>query len=231
MNLFQTNFLTKMSNLLREAFKFKKYKAMHPALAVLTGIAMLPMVIVSFALVAVLSVLGFLFTLLSTPAKYLHQITRTEGKVVMHATQAVVYLISWPVVFALYAVMIPLLLSIFVTYALFSIVTYAWTLCGFKFHLFPNEADDISITVTKRYFILPLVLIIGCFIIKMVAIFTGVGLFTHLWELRLEQYFPMAYFRMGGPYSVCTGIQLAFSFLYSIIGFHNRAKKVEKTEE
>ena len=34
MNLFKIDFLAKMSTLLKEAFKFKKYKAMHPALAV-----------------------------------------------------------------------------------------------------------------------------------------------------------------------------------------------------
>lgn len=223
MNLFQTNFLTKTANLMKEAFKLKKYKAMHPALAVFTMIFMLPWMLVSFALTAVLAVLGFIFELFAAPARYLHGLTKSEGNDVKHATQAVIYLISWPVIFALYAAMIPLMLCILVTYALFSIVTYAWSLCGFKFHLFPNELDDISIEVTKRYFALPLILVIVCAVIKLVAFVVGTCMFARLWELRLEQYFPALYFT--GAYPIFLGVQVVFTFLFSLIGFANRDKK------
>ena len=121
-----------------------------------------------------------------------------------------------------------LLLLILPTYALLAITTYVWSLGGFKFHIFPHEVDDISIEVTKRYFALPLVFVIICVIIYLAAGIHGVTIFTKLWMLDLEKWFGFYYAPVFLAYQ---GVQTVFAFLYSVIGFANRAKKVEKIEE
>ena len=74
MNLHEIDFLSKLSLLLKEAFLFKKYKAMSPVAAVFVGLLMLPFVIASFAVAAALASISFMYSILSAPAKYLHDI-------------------------------------------------------------------------------------------------------------------------------------------------------------
>lgn len=230
MNLFQTDFLGKMATLLKEAFKFKKYRAMHPVLAVFTGIFMLPLVVISFVVTAVLAILCFAFAVLSAPVKYVHGIVNNEGKEVKHATQAIVYLISWPVILGLYLAMTLLILLILPVYAILSILLYAWSLGGFKFHLFPNTQDDISIEVPNRYFALPLVFVIVSAIIYFASVIHGTALFVSLWQKYLEAFFGITFFGPGGIFWTYVGGQTAFAFLYSLIGF-NCKKAAPAVEE
>ena len=65
MNLFSTDYLSKVTNLLKEAFKFKKYKAMHPFFAVVVGITVIPFVLVSLLLSVYLIIACFLSAFLS----------------------------------------------------------------------------------------------------------------------------------------------------------------------
>lgn len=165
MNYFEIDYLKRLTILLKEAFKFKKYKAMSPFLAVLCGILMLPFVAISFALVAAFAVLAFFFTIIVAPVKFLHLIVNAEGKEIKHATQAIVYLISWPLVFMLYALMSFLLFLLLPTYAMLSFFTYVWSFGGFKFHLFITKNEDISIDVKGRYNALPIVFVLVAVII------------------------------------------------------------------
>ena len=233
MSLYEMDFLKKMVVLLKEAFKFKKYKAMHPALAVFTGILMLPFVVASFAVTAVLALLSFMFAVLSAPAKYLYDIMHGEGQGVKHATQVVVYLISWPVVFFLYALMSILLLFILPVYAWLAVLTYVWTLGGFKFHLFMNKVDDISIEVQGRYTTpLPLIFIcIGALIAVILPAAHGVITYVDLYKNYMERLFPLVFVSI---YAAYLAVHSVFAFFYSIIGFAPRpkaAKKVDAIEE
>lgn len=218
MNLFEINFLGKMSALLKEAFKFKKYKAMNPALAVFTGLLMLPIVVASFAVTAMLAAVCFAFNVLSSPVKFLHGIVTAEGKDVKHATQFIIYFISWPLVFFTYAIMSFLLLLIIPTYALLSFLTYVWSLGGFKFHLFVTNADDISIEVDGRYSVLPWVYIfVGLAILVIAPVIHGTVHFVDLWNNFLEATFFGTFF--GGIYGNYMSAHVVFSILYSLIGF------------
>ena len=222
MSLYETDFLSKMGVLLKEAFKFKKYKAMSPALAVFTGILMLPLVLASFAVTATLAVLCFAFTVLSSPLKYLHALVHEEGQTVRHLTQAIVYFISWPLVFFLYVLMSLLLLLIIPTYALLSVLLYAWSLGGFKFHLFMNKFDDISINVEGRYLALPIVfIVIGYLIVLVVPLIHGIFIFFDMYEKYLEEWF---FQRYSSVYCDYISVHVVFSFLYSILGFARAPK-------
>jgi hypothetical protein len=79
MNFFDVDWLQKGADLMKEAFTFKKYKAMSPVLAVLSGIVMIPVVLLSFLLAAVYFLLSFFFSIEITPIKFLHGLITKEG--------------------------------------------------------------------------------------------------------------------------------------------------------
>ena len=236
MNFFTLDFLERMSTLLKEAFKFKKYKAMHPVLAVFTGILMLPIVAVSFMVTAMLAVLGFVFAFITGPVKYLHEIVHGEGQSVKHATQAIVYLISWPFVFFCYALIAFLLVLLIPTYALLSFLCYVWSLGGFKFHLFANYTDDISITVEGRYRLLPAIYVcVGGMLVFLIPFIHGIshyaGSLSHYAgpdEVYMERLFAATFF--SGIYPSYVWVHVAFTVLYTLIGFARYPKKPAAVE-
>ena len=233
-NLFEINFFDKMVTLLKEAFKFKKYKAMPAALAVFAGLLMLPLVVLSFLVTAVLSVVIFLFNVLMAPVKYLHSVVKNEGKEVMHATQFIIYFISWPFTFSMYALLYFLLFLIYPLYALLSIMTYTWSLCGFRFHLFPTE-ENIGIEVQGRYKVIPWVFVFVGWVSTIVLTIPAVGGIIKYVELFID--FKEAEFPAYGLplIGVAIAVVLLFAPLFSLIGFyrHPRAPKapVEPIDE
>ena len=226
MNLFEIDFLAKLTTLLKEAFKFKKYKAMSPVLAVFTGLLMLPIVVASFSVAASFAVLGFVFSVISAPVKYLHEIVRVEGKEVKHATQFIVYFLSWPTVFGLYVLMSFLLVLLLPTYALLSFLLYVWSLGGFKFHLLLNKVDDISIEVNGTYKLLPIVfVIIGGMVVFLIPLVHGIVYYVDLYQDFMERLFAPTFF--GGIYLVYLSLHNAFATLYSLIGFARHPKETK----
>ena len=151
MNLFKIDFLEKLKTLLKEAFKFKKYKAMPPAVAVFVGITFIPFVISSLMLAGTFAVLAFIFKIISYPFEFLRGLTNNEGREVKHATQFIIYFISWPLIFFGYVMISFILVAIAVIYALLTINTYIWSLGGFKFHVLITKAENIEITVNREY--------------------------------------------------------------------------------
>jgi hypothetical protein len=218
MNLIEINFFEKLSRLTKEAFAFKKYKAMPSVLAVFAGILMIPFVIASFLAIASFAVLSFSFTVAASPVKSLHALVNKEGKEVRHATQFIVYFISWPFIFFCYVMMTVLLLLIIPTYTLLSILLYVWSFGGFKFHLFMNEADDISIDVSKKYLAIPLVfVIVGYVLVAVLPLLHLIfGYASYAWDSwELANIYSRAF-----PYTIYPkyfGINLLFMFVYSII--------------
>ena len=226
MNLHEIDFLSKLSLLLKEAFLFKKYKAMSPVAAVFVGLLMLPFVIASFAVAAALASISFMYSILSAPAKYLHDILHSEGQTVMHATQTIAYCISWPFVFFLYATMSLLLLTILPTYALLSILLYIWTLGGFKFHLFADKIDSISISAKGKYntHLLLVFIFLGLLITVIVPAAHGFICYVDLYKDYMEKLFAAKFIPIYFKYFA---VHIIFSFLYSVIGFAPRPKQVE----
>ena len=147
---FSVNFMQRATAVLKEAAKLKKYKAMPLALAIVTGVLMLPVAVVGIVFAALLYVLGYLFSIISLPTQKLHQLLHDEGQSVKHATQFVIYGLSWAFVFSAYAVLSFFLIVLTVLYSVFSILAYICTLGGFKFHVFANE-EDISVEVDGKY--------------------------------------------------------------------------------
>lgn len=218
MNLFEIDFFNKTINLIKEAFKFKKYKAMNGFFAVVVGITMIPFVLLSFYLLLLVILETFLFKVLINLVNSLKLLVNQEGKEVHPATQFIIYLVSWPVLLALYLILSLSYVWIIIFYAILSLVTYIWTLGGFKFHLFAYEKDDISIEVNEKYrkaLILTYVLIalIGFVAFVAYGVYTYVDLYYYFMEdLIIEYLLPFVYF--GN----------IFTLLYTLIGLAPRPK-------
>ena len=224
-NLFTIDHLACAKSLTKEALKLKKYKAMHPVLAVFTGIFMLPFMILSAFIILSYVVIAYLRNVCASPIRALHGLVNSEGKEVRHAPQAIIYFFSWPIIFFLYfmeAVTIPLLT---ISYTLSAISTYICTLGGVKFHATPEKAEEADIGEVKgRYLVLPIVFICICACILIVMLIHFAIDYSN-WSNA--QYY--SYFRYG-TYSFQAlpgyiGAYLLFAAIYSVIGFARNPKE------
>jgi len=158
---FTVNFMDSTSAVWKEAVKVKKYKAMPLVLAIVTGVLMLPVAIAGALVTVCLYVLGYLFSVISLPAQKLHKLLHDEGQSLKHASQFIIYFLSWTFVFSTYAALSFFMILLNVLYTVFAILTYIWTLGGFKFHPFAGKTD-ISVEVSGKYSLwIPLAFIAG----------------------------------------------------------------------
>ncbi len=158
---FSVNFMQKTTDVLTEVSKLKKYKAMPLPLAIITGVLMLPFAVVAFGLTVALYLLGYLFSVISMPTQKLHKLLKDEGQSVKHATQFVIYALTWAVVFGAYAALSGFMIALTILYTLFSIFTYICTLGGFKFHVFASD-EDLCVETEGVYDVLiPVIFIAG----------------------------------------------------------------------
>lgn len=220
---FSINYMEKTNRLLKEAFQFKKYKAMPLILAILVGIFMLPLVLISAILAVAVYLPGYMFAIVSQPVESLHKLLNNEGKEVKHGTQALIYLLSWGFIFLAYTGLAFLSIVLTVLYSLFSIFTYLWTLGGFKFHLFASE-EDISIEVDRKYNVFaPIVFIaVMAVLLLVIPVFSSLAfLIEYKPEITLEL--------LKGLFTTklheTDGIRFLFSVLYSAIIFAPFPKK------
>ncbi len=218
--MFKVDFLAKISALMKEAFKMKKYKCMPLPLAIIVGICMAPFILISLATAAAAGIFAFMFKVVISPLTYLHSLVHDEGQKVKHGTQVVIYLISWYALFVLYALASLALVILTLYYALLSIFTYVWTLGGFKYHVFIEDSDEISIKTEGHYnTILP-------------AIFSAVcvffGFFLPMLFILLDE---VADTTLTEANNIMVLIYLVFAFVYSLIAFgHRPGVTVEKVE-
>lgn len=220
---FSVNFMERANVVLKEALKMKKYKAMPLALAIVVGIFMLPLVLASFICAALVFISGYLYFVASQPVQSLHKLLREEGQNVKHGTQVVVYLLSWSVVFGAYALLSLLLISLTVQYTLFAIITYLWTLGGFKFHAFASE-EDISIEVEGKYkigFPIVFIAVMGALLVILPAINTISAFVKYDYGVTFNALATVFKIKMHST----DVLRLLFSVLYSAVVFAPFPKK------
>ena len=134
-------FFESTKRLAKEFFEFKKYRALKPVFAVIIGIILLPLAIIFMAFLGELFLFSIFYSFIEAPVKYLHKIVGDEGQKVMHATQFIIYLISWPALFLLYFIYASITVSLVIEYFLAQVFGYLVSLGGFKFHISPYEKD------------------------------------------------------------------------------------------
>lgn len=224
MNIFSIDFFEKSISLVKEAFKFKKYKLMDKWATVLLIIFMLPLIVSSVFLAGTLIISAFFVKIIQTPVNYLKSLVNSEGKEVKHATQFIIYFISWPLVFVLYVVSSFLLIYEYILYAVLACICYAWSLGGFKFHVFVDTYDDISIEVAGKYNIIPLIVYcsIAGLLTIIIPLILNISDYIRLWNLYLEEHFRVSHFVEW------MGVNSIFSLLYSYILLCNRPKQISE---
>ena len=151
MSFLNVDFSKCTTALFKEAFKFKKYKAMPVFFAVFFGIFQIPFVALSFVVAGVIYAFHFIAKLFSTPLDMIHGVVRNERNEVKAGAQTVIYLVSWPFIFLCYVMLIALTVWLNVLYMITSIFTYLWSFGGFRFHLLPENDKDIEKTVEGKY--------------------------------------------------------------------------------
>ena len=224
---FSVNFMNKASAVLREAFQLKKYKAMPLVLAIIVGIFMLPFAVAGLVIAAVLYVMGYLFSIVSLPVQSLHKLLKDEGANVGHATQFIIYFLSWSFVFASYAMLTFFLVFLTVLYTVFSIITYIWTLGGFKFHVLTSE-EDISVDVTGKYAVsLPVIFVtvMAALLILVPLLKTVDVVIDYNLDLKFDEFMDIFKYQI----ETTTGWRTLFTALYSAFIFApNPKKKIEE---
>lgn len=157
---FSTKYMQSVTAVINEAKKLKKYKAMHLAFAIVIGVLMLPFAISALALAVVIYVLGYLFSVISEPVQKLHELLKGEGRELKHASQFIIYFLSWGFIFSAYAFLSVIAVVLNVFYTVFAILTYICTLGGIKFHAFAGN-DDLSVEVDGKYNIVVLIVFVA----------------------------------------------------------------------
>ena len=239
MNFLNVDFAKGTTALFREAFKFKKYKAMHPFFAVVTGIFQIPFVLLSFIVAGIVYLFNFMIRIFAFPVEQLHGVVRNEKDEVKGGAQTVIYLISWPLIFFLYTLLIFSTFMLNILYIFVSVSTFIWSLGGFRFHLLLSDAGDIEKNVCGKYNkLLPLFFVIGVGLIVIVYPLVDTLIYylslneldsNYLFKLLPKEQLVdhiMTTFKKAVVSSSTTFLPI-FSILYTLIGFvpHPRARK------
>ena len=136
-------FFERTKKLVGEFLLFKKYKQMHPAIAVFVGIFLIPFALFFFIFAGFTFLSAIMFALFESPIKYLHNIIHEEVKDSKTAIQVIVYYFSWPLLFIFYVFYAFFTLLVFFYYLGTMMVGYIASLGGYKFHVSPMD-EDIS---------------------------------------------------------------------------------------
>lgn len=223
MNFFENDYTQNATQLFKEAIKLKKYKAMNPVLAIFTAIFMLPLIVVDAFLLCALYVWGFLYNLMFIPVKFIHDVLKAERGEVMHAAQAVLYLVSWPIVFTAYTILSLTVFALNCIYALTAIFAYIWTLGGFKFHVSVVKLNEISIKTNGKLLLIPLIYIIVCAVIIFVWPFISTLAEAIKYEIfKYDGAFKTVFAAYKAACIAKVPLTALFSILYSAIAFGPR---------
>ena len=173
-----------MEKLLREAFSFKKYKALPLAVAIVIGVLLFPLWLLSAVAVALYALCEVVVSLFDYPVETLHDIITKEGKEVKAAAQAFIYIFAWPL-YIYFKFCILLLSSLnYVFFFFANVFLYVATLCGVKFDIKMNGEVERDLTPEEKTYsskkkgiILLIVLAICLFpVLPFVAVFFVVTL-------------------------------------------------------
>ena len=169
MNFLNVDFAKGTTALFKEAFKFKKYKAMPAFFAVVVGICQIPFVLMSLLVAAIVYVFNFFIKIIAYPAEQIHGVVRHEKDEVRLGAEIVIYFVSWPTIFFLYSLLIFSTFMLNILYIFVALPTFIWSLGGFKFHLLLSDAKDIEKEVTGKYNKIVLIVFVSVLALLLIA--------------------------------------------------------------
>ena len=169
MNFLNVDFAKGTTALFKEAFKFKKYKAMPLPFAIIVGICQIPFVLMSFLVAAIVYVFNFFIKIIAYSAEQIHGVVRQEKDEVRLGAEIVIYFVSWPTIFFLYSLLIFSTFMLNILYIFVALPTFIWSLGGFKFHLLLSDAKDIEKEVTGKYNKIVLIVFVSVLALLLIA--------------------------------------------------------------
>lgn len=128
-------FYDRFIRLLNEFLEFKRYKKMPLILRIFVSICLTPFFLLFFIFFLISLLQSWIFIIIETPIRMLHEIVTKEGEKVKHATQFIIYFISWPFIFLFYISYAFMTLTLAILYVFTSIFGYVASLGGYKFHV------------------------------------------------------------------------------------------------
>ena len=135
------HFFNSLKRLWNEFFSFKRYKVLSTVQAVFCGIFVIPFVVSFLVACGINFCLCVVFYLITAPISFVHKVVNKEGQEVKHATQFIIYLISWPWLLFQYIMVAGLTGALYCTYFVAMFDGYVASLCGYRFHLSPDEEE------------------------------------------------------------------------------------------
>ena len=172
--------------LVKESVSFKSYKRLHPALAVLCFIILSPFIAVYAGLLIVYLVLATIFKFVHSAFDYLYAFVHGEGQVVKHIAQAVIYLIGFPLLFALKVIYSVLTYPLVFMHFVVTHVGYIATFGGIKYSPFMFENADRTKQFPKHCLAAVIVfVIIGMILFTLAVAFEPVTI--EVYEYNKEQ--------------------------------------------
>ena len=136
-----------VKGLFKEAKQLVQFKKLTTCKKVFAIIALVPLIVSTFCSYITYYVTLFLYKGIVSPLDFLHKIVRSEGQEVKHATQAVIYWISWPVIFSLYLLNSFFTILFYFNWFVLMLNTYLVTLCGVRWQPFVTDAtyEDVEL--------------------------------------------------------------------------------------
>lgn len=134
------NYSLLMRGLLDECLLFSHYKSLSRPAKVFMAIATAPVILLGAVLVAAYYCLLFLYQAFSMPADSLEAWVKNQKQEVKHATEAVIYLISMPFIFASRVMLAMLSVVFYFLWFELMVVAYIATLGGIRWQPFINCA-------------------------------------------------------------------------------------------
>ncbi len=138
--------------LVKETFTFKNFKRMGGNKALLSTIAVFPFILIYTLTLLQYGVLIILYKFINTPCDYLNLFLKSESKDVKAATQVIIYLIGFPLVFAIKAISAFLFFGMFILHFVANILGYFATIGGITFSPFIFNAKDRELSQKKENF-------------------------------------------------------------------------------
>lgn len=157
---FSANYMQGVTAVIKETQKIKQYKAMPLAFAIVIGVLMLPFAIAAILFALSIYVFGYLFSVVSEPVQKLHELLKGEGRELKHASQFIIYFLSWSFIFSAYAFLAALSVILNILYSIFAILAYIATLGGIKFHVFARN-EDVSVEIDKKHNLVALIVFVS----------------------------------------------------------------------
>lgn len=166
------DFISIYKDMVKDTLTFRNYKRMTLVSAIFAGIVVIPFSLIYALTMLVYGLLAIWHKMINAPTDYLLAFVKGEGKDVKHATQAVVYLIGFPLIFILKAITCFIVFTMGILHFVASVAGYIATLGGMTFS--PFILDPADRTAAEEGDIYPA---------KRVKIFVGFGLALFLLTL------------------------------------------------